>query len=296
MWLWNIPLQSCPAKDANCFRCNRRGHFSSQCLSNTIANITATPGQPISEHIQHRYLDTVGNANGNVLELHVKSGQYLKWTQEETWDTLNQPEPLQPLNTILCGPDRTRLIMLGKTFHTITHKETHCTQPVYVVKNITNNLLGFPAIKALKLVCHVQSVNFTVSIIVHNTFANECNINLKPNAQLFALSTPRNIPLPLKPKVQEELVCMENLGVIFHASELTSWCAAMLVVPKASGAARICLDMKPLNENVLRENHPMPKVDTTLAQLTGATISTIFSKLDANSGFWQIPLAPESKL
>ena len=37
----------------------------------------------------------------------------------------------------------------------------------------------------------------------------------------------------------------------------------------------------------------MSKVDTTLAQLSGATV---FSKLDANSGFWQIPLAKESKL
>jgi len=39
----------------------------------------------------------------------------------------------------------------------------------------------------------------------------------------------------------------------------------------------------------------MPKVDTTLAQLTGATI---FSKLDTTVGFgfWQIPLAKESRL
>jgi len=37
----------------------------------------------------------------------------------------------------------------------------------------------------------------------------------------------------------------------------------------------------------------MPKVDTTLAQLSGAIV---FSKLDANSGFWQIPLVDESKL
>ena len=35
--------------------------------------------------------------------------------------------------------------------------------------------------------------------------------------------------------------------------------------------------------NVLREVHPIPKVDETLAQLSGATL---FSKLDANSGFW----------
>jgi len=41
------------------------------------------------------------------------------------------------------------------------------------------------------------------------------------------------------------------------------------------------------------EVHPMPKVDTTLAQLSGATI---FSKLDTNSGFLEIPLADKLKL
>ena len=34
------PKQSCPARDATCFRCNRRGHFSSQCLSNTITLVS----------------------------------------------------------------------------------------------------------------------------------------------------------------------------------------------------------------------------------------------------------------
>ena len=67
----------------------------------------------------------------------------------------------------------------------------------------------------------------------------------------------------------------------------------MVVVPKKTGEVRICVDLKPLNENVLRETHPIPKVDETLAQLTGATL---FSKLDANSGFWQIPLARDSRL
>ena len=75
--------------------------------------------------------------------------------------------------------------------------------------------------------------------------------------------------------------------------EPTPWCAAMMVVPKDGGTVRICVDLKPLNESVLREVHPIPKVDTTLAQLSG---STAFSKLDANSRFWQIPLAAESRL
>ena len=42
---------------------------------------------------------------------------------------------------------------------------------------------------------------------------------------------------------------------------------------------------------MLRQTHPIPKVDDTLAQLAG---TALFSKLDTNSGFWQIPLAEDS--
>ena len=48
-----------------------------------------------------------------------------------------------------------------------------------------------------------------------------------------------------------------------------------------------------LNESVARERHQLPVVDQTLAQLAGARV---FSKLDANSGFWQIPLSLESAI
>ena len=82
--------------------------------------------------------------------------------------------------------------------------------------------------------------------------------------------------------MQEELSRMESLGVISRVSQPTQWCAGMVVVPKKSGSVHICVDFRRLNESVLRETHPLPKVDDTLAQLAGATV---FSKLDANSGF-----------
>ena len=53
----------------------------------------------------------------------------------------------------------------------------------------------------------------------------------------------------------------------------------------------MCVDLNPLNQSVLHETHLLPKVDDTLAQLNSAKM---FSKLDANSGFWQIPLAEKS--
>ena len=79
--------------------------------------------------------------------------------------------------------------------------------------------------------------------------------------------------------------------MISRADQPSQWCASMVVVPKKSGAV-LCVDFRRLNESVLRETHPLPKVDNTLAQLTGATV---FSKIDANSGFWQIPLDPTSR-
>ena len=58
--------------------------------------------------------------------------------------------------------------------------------------------------------------------------------------------------------------------VISKVEEPTPWCAGMVVVPKKMGTKCICIELRPLNENVQRVVHPLPTVDDTLAQLTGA--------------------------
>ena len=75
---------------------------------------------------------------------------------------------------------------------------------------------------------------------------------------------------------------MEHLGVIARVEVPTEWCAGM-VVP--NGKIRICVD---LNHSVMQERHLLPAVEQTLA---GAKV---FTKMDANSSFWQTPLAPDS--
>ena len=107
----------------------------------------------------------------------------------------------------------------------------------------------------------------------------------------YVISTLRRVPVPLLSKVKEELSPMEQMEIISKVDEQTEWCVGMIVVPKANGKVRICVDLTKLIESILREYHPLPSVDHILAQLTGATI---FSKLDVNSGFWQIGLSPES--
>ena len=110
------------------------------------------------------------------------------------------------------------------------------------------------------------------------TFPDTYSIKLSPDAQPYALCTPRNIFLPLYQKVQTELERMESLGVILWIDAPTHG----VVVPKKDSSVRICVDFRKLNDSVLREVHPLPKVEETLAQLH---VAVMFSKVDTNCGF-----------
>jgi hypothetical protein len=53
----------------------------------------------------------------------------------------------------------------------------------------------------------------------------EYRISVNENAQPYAISVSRRMPLPLLPKVKSELELMEKAGVIFKVDESTDWCA-----------------------------------------------------------------------
>ncbi|UYV80861.1 K02A2.6-like [Cordylochernes scorpioides] len=117
-------------------------------------------------------------------------------------------------------------------------------------------------------------------------------ISLQPDAKLYALCTPRRVPIPLMKQVKEQLEEMTRLGVIESVEEPTEWCAGMVAVSKPGGKIRICVDLTKLNQYIRRENYPLPATEHILGQLGNACY---FSKLDANSGFWQFGLAKESQ-
>ena len=120
----------------------------------------------------------------------------------------------------------------------------------------------------------------------------EHQIKLRDNAQSFALHVPRKVPLPLLGKTKAEIDRMLTMN-ISRVDEPTDWCAPTGVTPKASGEVRICVDLTKLNHSILREAHPLPSVDFTLGKLGS---SKVFSKIDANSAFWQRKLSDDSRL
>ncbi|XP_063389640.1 uncharacterized protein K02A2.6-like [Cydia fagiglandana] len=84
---------------------------------------------------------------------------------------------------------------------------------------------------------------------------------------------------------------MEKLNVIEKIEKPTDWVNSIVVVEKANGTLRVCLDPRSLNEAIKRPHYTFPTFNDLRSNIAGATV---FSKLDASSGFWTIPLDEES--
>jgi len=235
------------------------------------------------------------------VEFNIDTGAEVTVISEAVWRDIGQPS-LLPSDRTLRGPDTHVLPAQGKFTGKLRTGTQEAEEEIYVVKGLNKPLLGRPAITELKLVQRVAAVNheelspmeqFPALFEGLGKLQGNYTIQLQEGAKPFALSTPRRVAIPLLKPVKQELQRMEQLGVIAKVEQPTEWCAGMVVVPKKNGKVRICVDLTRLNQSVRRERHPLPAVDQTLAQLAGAKV---FTKLDANSGFWQIPLSPKSAL
>lgn len=117
---------------------------------------------------------------------------------------------------------------MGQFKATLAHKNVKSEQEVFVIQKLQNNLLGLPAITALNILCWIQA---TYAEDIFNQFpeiftglgnlGQEHQIQIKPDAQPFALHTFRTVPLPLCVKVQEELNHMERGNVISKVDDPT---------------------------------------------------------------------------
>lgn len=99
---------------------------------------------------------------------------------------------------------------------------------------------------------------------------------------------------PVSPIVQQrfgkELKRMIDLGVI--EPSLSPWSSPAVLVKKANGKDRLCVDSRKLNSVTVRDAYPLPRVSEILDRLGR---SFYLSKIDLNDFFWQIPLSVESK-
>ena len=87
---------------------------------------------------------------------------------------------------------------------------------------------------------------------------------------------------------------MEKLGVIKQVEHPTDWCHPIVVVAKPNNQIQLYIDLTKLNKEIERELYQLEPDDQTIVHL--GEECQVMTKLDANSGYWQMKLDEDSQL
>lgn len=172
----------------------------------------------------------------------------------------------------------------------------------HVVNKTIRGLISFETAKRMNLIHIGESIN-----VVENkkAFPKVPNLKIKLNVDKSVTPT-RNcnyrIPWALQSSTQAQLDELENQNIIERARPDTDWMSKLNSVEKGTRTPeekrkktperRLVVNMRAVNEAIIRENHPMPYLEHFLPKLVGAKH---FTKLDLSSAFYHIELDEESR-
>lgn len=301
-------IKNCPAKGIQCHKCHFKGHFARYCRTKVVQVVTEQD-EPTKEDepVESYHLGMVTcsdgveavwrevlQTQGGPVDFKLDSGADVTIISDKTWKSMRPRPKLNSVQSKLTSPGGP-LECVGQFIARTQVKNKLYHYRVFVTKNTNggaiDNLLGRGVAVKMGLIRRVYEIQYAdESIGVLD--CKPADIFLKGAALPYSVSTTRRVPIPLLPKVEAELQRMEKNGIIEKASGPTEWCAPMVAVPKKSGQVRICVDLRQLNKSVIREKRQIPVLDDVIHKLAG---SSVFSKLDAASGFWQIPLSKDSQ-
>ena len=261
-------------------------------LGEVVIDAVSTSQQPWQAEI---------SINDNPVNLKIDTGADVSVIPAKLFSELKNYVTLKHTNKVLLGPCNYRLNCIGQFDGKLKSCDSSIDDEIFVINGLERPLLGRKACKGLNLIqnlAEVDDLQYASNIMKQyptlfdglDKLEGEYKITLREDAKPFALTVPRKVPLPLLYETKKEIERMLELGVIRPVQEPTDWCAPIVIVP---GKVRLCVDLTKLNLSVKREIHPLPSVENTLGKLGN---SKVFSKLDANSAFWQRTLSESSQL
>ncbi len=321
----------CPANGKTCRSCGKVGHFAAVCRSRPKpANYTPPPQKQafqVSEQVSvSSYSDddecifrvqhspnlpiTNINVDGLSVPVVIDSGATVNTVDIDTY------YKLRALKKVQIMPSNIRLFTYGSKIPlnilgTITVNAEYNGKQIPAQFVVVDNqeagcLLGHKSATQLDLLHIARSVNSVhsedLSAKIHAKFPKvfegvgklkdfQQAIHVDPTIQPVAQS-PRRVPFHVRRQVEAKLDELQRLDIIEPVTGPTPWVSPLVVVPKPNGEVRICVDMRRVNTAVIRERYPIPTIEETLQNLTGACV---FSKLDLRWGYHQIELDEQSR-
>lgn len=322
----------CPAKGRTCRRCKRLGHFENTCHKQGHKRKSAgqpsfnpkrvnqvkessdrndlREGEEMkdSESDDKVYYAFYGGNDTNVLpgiiggvqvELLVDSGADVNLIKLETWESLKAQRirvksTVKGCSKILKGYGSNQpLNIIGSFEAEIVVGAKMAEAEFFVVKGGQRDILGDRTAKQLGVLKIGLDVNHVETKKEAFSKISGVQAHIRTYAHIRPVFQPlRRVPIPMEEAVNKKLEELLRRDIIEAKTGPTTWVSPLVVVGKASGEPRICLDLRRVNEAVIRERFPMPVVEDYLARLGRGKV---WSKLDIREAFHQVELSSDSR-
>lgn len=310
---------SCPAKGKECHKCGGKDHFASVCKtkqkkrkdeSNFVGENDSDDGYAF--HVTEKGGEAtlcacVGGVN---LKMLIDSGATRNIVDEQTWEWL-KTKHIKCTSKAGDGGKKLYAYATSKplevkgTFEsTIKIGKGETVAEFVVIKGKGIPLLGKQTateVGALKIGEDVAAI-MDISQVLQRQYPEVFNgvgklktrqVKLHIDPEVEPVAQPlRRTPFNLRKKVEDKIEELIKMDIIEEVDGPTPWVNPVVIVPKAKGEIRLCVDMRRANEAIVRERHPIPTVDEILQ---GVNSSKLFSKLDLKWGYHQLELSPESR-
>jgi len=96
----------------------------------------------------------------------------------------------------------------------------------------------------------------------------------------------------LREKVEKQIETLIDNDIIERVEGPTAWVSPTVPIIKKSGEIRLCVNMRRVNEAIMRERYPLPVLEDILDTVRG---NNWFSTVDIKSAYHQIELDEESR-
>ena len=157
--------------------------------------------------------------------------------------------------------------VLGKCILKTTNKAIISHVLFIVADTDSPPILGLTTSEKLGLIKRIMEINveYVLDDLLQfrdcfgdiGTLPQTHHIELKPGVTPV-IHPPRRIPYALKPQLREELSRIKKLGIVGKVTEPTDWVNGLVIVHKANGKLRICIDPRDLNKAIKRQHFQLP--------------------------------------